>query len=89
MGELRVITVEPNFLPPGDRADGYAVVLGDCILPGHYLGRYSDPEQADLACRYFADHYGLKAYPLEMWRGRPDLRLIIGGRAGQSEGDPP
>ena len=84
MGKLRVITVPPEYLPNEDRADGFAVVLGDLILPGHYLGRYPDAESADTACNYFAAHYGLDSYPLTSRRGdRPTLRLIRGGANGR------
>jgi len=92
MGKLRVITVPPEYLPNEDRADGFAVVLGDLILPGHYLGRYPDAESADSACNQFAAHYGLESYPLCTRKGdRPSLRLIRGGANARpvSLPDPP
>lgn len=80
MSTLRVMTVPPEFLPAQDRADGYAVILGDCILPGHYLGRYGTEEEADKACRYFAEHYGLTGFPLDgPWRRRAAFTVILGG----------
>lgn len=62
MSTLKVISVPPEFLPMMDQEEGYAVVLGDGVLPCHYLGRYATAELADAACCNFADHYGLVAY---------------------------
>ena len=88
MGQLRVITVPPDALSPHERAGGYAVILGDCVLPGHFLGRYPTQVLADEACRYFADHYRLTGYPMDgPWRKRAAFTVIQGGLATPNEGD--
>lgn len=83
MAELMVITVPPESLPVSDQAEGYAVILGDCILPGHYLGRYPDVDTANNACQAFAMHYRLKAYLMTPHSPRAHLRLILGGKASK------
>lgn len=88
MGQLRVMTVPPEFLPPREREEGYAVILGDCVLPGHYLGRYATEEEADKACINFADHYQLKSYPVDgPWRKREKFTLILGGLSSPNESE--
>ena len=88
MSSLKVITVPREYLSESDLQDWqrYAVVLGDCVFPGFILGGYFDRHDADVACRFFADHYGLKAFPLDDFvdldakeRHTPRLRLIRGG----------
>lgn len=83
---LMVITVAYSDLPPVDRVGpfSFAVVLGDCVLPGHIIGRYMTDEEADEACVKFADHYKLRRHPYRQpWRFAPVLTLIEGGRSGQ------
>jgi len=78
-----VVTVANSDLPPSDRVGPfkYAVILGDCVLPGHIIGRYNTQEEADEACLVFADHYRLRRHPYkEPWRFAPVLTLIRGGQ---------
>ena len=81
---LMVITVAYSDLRPTDRVGpfAYAVILGDCVLPGHIIGRYLTQDEADAACTNFADHYNLRRHIYrEPFRYAPVLTLIQGGRA--------
>jgi hypothetical protein len=76
---LQVMTVPPEYVRDDD-GEGFAVILGDCVLPGHILGRYPTAQLADDACREFARYYGLIGRPIEdPWNRRPRLTLILGG----------
>lgn len=84
---LMVITVTSSDLPASDRIALYefAVILGDCVLPGHILGQYMTQEEANDACIRFADHYRLRRYPYqEQNEPFPMLRLIIGGESEEN-----
>jgi hypothetical protein len=85
MGTLFVITVPDEFLPAEERGGGaYAVILGDGVLPGHYLGRYEYAAMADSECVRFAAHYGLDAYPFDSpWSRRMGFVVLKGGKADQ------
>lgn len=75
-----VITV-----PPKVDGDSYDVVLGDCVLPGFVLGRFGTPEEADASCKYFGQHYNLRAFPLDTpWKRRGEFVLIQGGRSSEN-----
>ena len=79
---LFVITVTNDDLPPHERDPfcPYAVLLADGILPGLYLQRYQTAEVADEGCRFFANHYGVRARPLNgPWAKRAKFQLIKGG----------
>lgn len=82
MGRLLVIAVGPDDTP--DPENGFAVILGDCILPGHILARYPDRETVNLGCHEFATHYGLDARPLPDWDApewrRARFAVLEGGR---------
>lgn len=81
---LMVITVAYSDLPNVERVGpfAFAVVLGDCVLPGHIIGRYMTDTEADEACVKFADHYNLRRHIYrEPFRFGPVLTLIRGGRA--------
>lgn len=70
------------------RRDGYAVILGDCVMPGHVLARAETVEEADKKGRWWSAHYGLPLHPID-WEGarkRSDVeadavlgRIIPGG----------
>lgn len=81
MATLKVIVVPPEYLPAADRKDGYAVVLGDLVHPGHYLWRGALVEEANRQCIWWAKEYKLKAYPIDTKPHRPpvELRLVKGG----------
>ena len=82
MTTLRIIGVPPEHSLPPEPDGLYQVILGDCILPGHVLGKYPSAELADDAVRYFADHYKLDSHPCKSNREvMPYLTLIQGGRS--------
>lgn len=86
---LQVITVAYSDLPIVDRVGPFefAVILGDCVLPGHIIGRYMTVDEADEACVKFADHYRLRRLIYRQpWRFMPVLTLIQGGLASPNEG---
>ena len=88
---LMAITVAYSDLPIADRVGPweYAVILGDCVLPGHIIGRYFSDEDADAACVKFADHYKLRRHIYRQpWRFAPVLTLIEGGRAAEPSSNP-
>ncbi len=85
---LMLITVAYDDLPVIDRVGPFhfAVVLGDCVLPGHILGRYMTQEVADAECVRFADHYKLRRHPYKQpWRFAPVLTLIHGGKGADHD----
>jgi|GEM_PF-4742847 len=84
MTPLRIIGVPPEHSLPPEPDGLYQVILGDCVLPGHVLGKYQTAELADDAVRYFADHYKLDSHPCKSNRMvMPYLTLIQGGRSDQ------
>jgi hypothetical protein len=86
---LKVITVAYSDLPITDRVGpfGFAVVLGDCVLPGHIIGRYMTEDEADDACVHFGDHYNIRRHPYKQpWRFAPVLTLTQGGLSSPSGG---
>lgn len=89
MSQLKVIVVPPEYLPKQDRAAGYAVVLGDCVLAGHYLWRGKALIDANAECVRLAEHYGIMGMPItdpESPQGRrAAFRLVVGGLTSSSE----
>lgn len=68
MTTLRIIVVPAWAMPALERAGGYAVILGDCIMPGHVLARAETVAEADEKGRWWSRHYGLPLYPID-WEG--------------------
>lgn len=82
MSRLLVIAVPPEHSLPREPNGLYQVFLGDCVLPGHLLGKYFTREEANTACVDFAEHYSIQAMPIYEHKERPHLQLIQGGAAG-------
>lgn len=54
--------VPPEYMPEPECDGGYAVILGDCVMPGHILDRAKTTEEADEKGQWWANHYKLPVY---------------------------
>jgi hypothetical protein len=80
VSRLLVIAVPPEHSYPREPDGLYQVFLGDCVLPGHLLGKYGTREEANAAAFSFAGHYDLRPMLIRPSKDDgPHLRLIQGG----------
>jgi hypothetical protein len=85
---LKIIVVPSWAMPELERREGFAVILGDCVMPGHILARAETVEEADEKGQWWANHYKLPVYlyDMEAARRKSDIqadavlgRIIPGG----------